>query len=165
MSYYVCSECGKKEFLIDMDREVIECASCHRTHPIKALIGVGAKPTLESANDKSSGVFVVKDGVLEKYLGEKTEIVIPEGITEIADDCFREKITIEKITLPSTLATIGEYAFSKCKGLTQMDIPDSVKVIKTGAFAGCSSLKKVNIPEGTEVQGDSVFFGCSSLIR
>lgn len=161
MSYFVCTECGKKEFWVDLEQETVECTSCHRKFPLKTPAKDDKSAVKE--NVKASGEFVINNGVLRKYTGAETRITIPEGVTEIGDDCFREKVGIEEIVLPSTLIKIGEYAFSKCKSITEIEIPDSVKVIETGAFAGCSSLKTVKMPENVDKIGNSVFFGCSSL--
>ena len=49
------------------------------------------------------------------------ELVIPEGITEIKENCFKNCLNLETIYLPTSL-----------------------KLIKTNAFAGCEALKEVN---------------------
>lgn len=50
------------------------------------------------------------DGVLIEYYGTDSVIVVPEGVTEIADGVFKN-VNISTITLPSTLTKIGDYAF------------------------------------------------------
>lgn len=32
--------------------------------------------------------FEIKDGVLNKYVGDGGEVVIPEGVTSIGEGCF-----------------------------------------------------------------------------
>jgi len=162
MSYLVCPECGGKEFKISMEQGTVECCACHKILAVNVQIGTSQAAAVLAQVDLSAD-FVIEKGVLCKYTGSDTEIVIPEGVTEIADDCFREKVLIESITLPSTLTKIGAYAFSKCKSIVSVYVPDSVKIIETGAFAGCASLKTVRLPENLERLGDSVFFGCVSL--
>lgn len=66
--------------------------------------------------------------------GQVSTITIPEGITEIVNDAFRELIEIEEVILPSTLTTIGSYAFQN-NLLKTVTIPDSVTSIDLAAFA------------------------------
>ncbi|MDE5768808.1 MAG: leucine-rich repeat domain-containing protein [Oscillospiraceae bacterium] len=61
-----------------------------------------------------------KYGVLTKYTGIATEIIIPNGVTGI-----------------------GDHAFQDCKNLTNIIIPDSVTNISKYAFNGCKNLKKI----------------------
>lgn len=61
--------------------------------------------------------FVTLGSVLIKYLGEETEVVIPEGITRIGERSFDNQM-IETIILPSTLTSIGIEAFTSCKNLS-----------------------------------------------
>ena len=67
--------------------------------------------------------FKIVKGVLKKYKGSSSVVVIPDNVT-----------------------SIGGSAFSGCKGLTSVTILDSVKSIGLGAFKGCSSLESITIP-------------------
>ncbi|MBP5510013.1 MAG: leucine-rich repeat protein [Kiritimatiellae bacterium] len=65
----------------------------------------------------------IEDGVLYGYRGSlPDELVIPEGVTEIAEEAFFESALVS-VTLPASLEYIGDYAFSysqleKVNGLT-----------------------------------------------
>ena len=45
--------------------------------------------------------FEIADGVLVKYRGKDSEVVVPEGITVIGDESFMENYHIDKIILPN----------------------------------------------------------------
>lgn len=60
--------------------------------------------------------------VPNKYEGE---VIIPEGITTIPNECFRHRESITKITLPSTLTTLGEKAFTYCYALKELVFENS----------------------------------------
>lgn len=121
--------------------------------------------------------LVIENGVLIDYKGEKTEVVIPEGVTEIGDGVFFEtdviSVTlpkglqiigddafyfskIENINLPDGVTAIGNNAFSNTK-LTSIEIPNSVKQIGKSAFFSCENLSKAVISEGVEKIGEYAF--------
>lgn len=85
---------------------------------------------------------------------EIKEIVVPEGVTEIGENAFKDaNKSLESVVLPSTLVKIGEYAFTYCEHLKAVKIPESVKEIGEKAFENCKSLEECNIPEGiTEIK-------------
>ena len=80
-----------------------------------------------------------------------TSIVIPEGVTEIADELFYLDPYLTSVTLPSTITTIGARAFWRCYALPSITIPSSVTSIEEEAFIECNSLTSiiVNKPAGS----------------
>lgn len=48
------------------------------------------------------------------------ELVIPEGVTEIPSDAFKNCDVIERIVLPSTLERVGEGAFAGCYNIVEV---------------------------------------------
>lgn len=90
-----------------------------------------------------NGFVIYKDGadkILVEYQGNATDVVLPDGITEI-----------------------NQYAFSGCTGLTSVVIPDSVKSIGYMAFIECKGLTSITIGNGVTKIGASAFDGCSEL--
>lgn len=85
---------------------------------------------------------------------EIKEIVVPEGVTEIGENAFKDaNKSLESVVLPSTLVKIGEDAFTYCEHLKAVKIPESVREIGERAFENCKSLEECNIPEGiTEIK-------------
>lgn len=81
------------------------------------------------------------------YLGDSaepiTELVIHEGITEIAPAVFNSCKSLHKVVLPQGLKKIGSWAFEGCSALESITIPEDVTEIGDGAFAGCTSLKNI----------------------
>ena len=65
----------------------------------------------------ASSDFLIENGVLTAYIGGGGDVVIPEGVTEIAENTFKNAKTITSLTLPSTLRVIGDSAFYSCSGL------------------------------------------------
>jgi hypothetical protein len=88
-------------------------------------------------------------------------IVIPEGITEIADNAF-QLADITRVKLPSTLETIGNFAFEQCASLKYVDLGGAV-TIGEAAFGSCGSLVSVVIPDTVTTIELSAFSFCTSL--
>ena len=97
--------------------------------------------------------------IRELYLhGELlTDVVLPEGITEIKPYTFASCESIKRVTLPEGLTKIGERAFSDCSELESISIPDSVTSIGEGAFSACHSLTSINIPNGIKIISEGAF--------
>ena len=69
------------------------------------------------------------------------EIVIPEGVINIATLAFGECTSLESVRLPEGLERIYDSVFHNCSSLEEIHIPETVKEIQTDIFYGCTSLK------------------------
>ena len=96
--------------------------------------------------------------------GEKvTNLVIPDGITEIKKYAFDGCSGLTGITIPNSVTSIGKYAFDGCTGLTGIVIPNSVTSIGYNAFRGCDGLTSIVIPNSVTSIGSDAFAGCTRL--
>ncbi len=91
-----------------------------------------------------------------------TDIVIPEGVTEISGRSFLH-FNITSVKLPTTLTKIGHEAFYNCTALTNIEFNSAVEEIEYRAFEGCTNLTQITLPEGLQKIGSSAFQGCSKL--
>ena len=60
-------------------------------------------------------------------------VILPEGITEIKEKAFHNKIELEYIKLPSTIKYIADYAFGGCHFIKPLEIPEGA-VVSPKAF-------------------------------
>lgn len=97
--------------------------------------------------------FEIKNGVLVKYTGTDTDIVVPPEVKEIGDKAFSGCAHLKTVILPPNLQKIGADAFLHCANLENLEIPASVKSVGAFAFVGCEHLdltflgKKTKIPK------------------
>lgn len=156
----------------------MECYSGHFDTAVPELVRVVHRQVL--------GNFRVSGTILLQYLGAESRVVIPEGITRIAEEAFAGIETIDKVllpeslreigaeafrgcllmqtvTLPGGLCRIGAGAFEDCVKLLRIEIPAQVEVLENRTFRHCRALQEVRLPEGLYRVGESAFYGCSGL--
>jgi len=64
-------------------------------------------------------------------------VVVPNGITQIGENAFKDCTKINSLTIPNSIQTIGLNAFEGCKSLTKLDLPKaSVSLIGGKKFIG-----------------------------
>ena len=76
-------------------------------------------------------------------------VIVPESVTRIRNDVFRDCSGLTSITFGenSNLKSIENYAFQNCTGLTSITIPDSVTSIGNSAFQNCTGLTSITVAE------------------
>ena len=107
--------------------------------------------------------FEIRAGVLERYNGASSDVVIPDDVTIIGKEAFMGCIGLKHITIPDSVTSIEEGAFKQCEGLTYVRIPDSVKNIGDFAFFQCKSINEVVLPKSIKTINISTFHACHKL--
>lgn len=94
-------------------------------------------PLIENADG-----FLIIGGVLVTYAGNAASVTVPDGVTYISTDAFKDKGDITSVSFgaASQLRIIDEYAFINCTGITEICLPRSVTEVKDYAFYGCEYL-------------------------
>lgn len=188
-----CTNCGAN-LEIDNTKDAAICPYCGTAFIVeKAINNYNTTNQIHAGTVNiyggNSADFVIRGGVLEKYNGAATEVVVPNSVKIIGCEAFLNCIgitsvvlpdsvreirdgsyergafagctTLISIVIPNSVQKIGSLAFKDCKSLTSVTIPDSVQTIGWNAFSGCSSLASVTIPNS--LQEIAAFSGCSSL--
>lgn len=104
---------------------------------------------------------------LIKYIGESTEVSIPQNIeernvVEIGNSCFAGS-NITSLVISRNVNTVQNFAFYSCENLETLTIKNGVKCIGGSAFAHCSSLKAVDFPDSVTEIKECAFSNCTSL--
>ena len=156
------SECAAlKEIKIPSSVKKIGESAFSWTQLEKAIVDINAwlSVELEGWNETlSSHLYTEVDGEARPV----TEIVVPEGITQIEKYAFVGLETLKSVKLSSTVKNIDDYAFRNCTSLETVDFA-SVENIGKGAFSYCAALTAFCAPSTLRTIGDSAFYGCEYI--
>ncbi|MBR6705423.1 MAG: leucine-rich repeat protein [Clostridia bacterium] len=143
--------------------------------------------SMNSCGDPDPDNVLTCDGVQDLLRTRESgeTFTVPEGVTVIGREAFRDLQLIKRVVLPASVAVIENNAFDACSDLEEIALPDglirlgdsafahtkirkaiipeSVKEIGAFAFFSCSSLAAVSLPSGLNRIGKSVFHGCGEL--
>lgn len=87
---------------------------------------------------------------LQKYNGNSPVVMVPNGVTWIDEDAFRDNKYIQKVSIPNTVIAIGASAFEGCSELTEVSLPSGLKKINYMTFNGCKNLRSIVIPPAVD---------------
>ena len=97
---------------------------------------------------------VKKIGEYSFYGTKLTDLLLPEGLTDIGRSAFAENRSLTSIHIPGSVKRIGYDAFEGCTSLASVIIEQGCEFIGAWAFDGCSSLKSLYLPASiTEIDG------------
>ncbi len=128
--------------------------------------------------------FAIKNGCVLRYSGLAVDLIIPENVTSIGAQAFKNSKNCERVVIPESVNQIDREAFSGCpaseinlppvlreikaftfyrSGIKEAIIPEGVEAIEESAFCDCFALEKVVIPGSCKKVGANAFRGCLSL--
>jgi len=128
-----------------------------------------AKALYIVGNDTPITNLVIPDGVTEisDYAFANYELLesvtMQNGVIEIGTAAFLNSASLVRVTIPNSVTRIGEAAFDGCDMLANVEIPNNVTVIDKSAFNGCGALVSITIPSSVAYIGDYAFSYCDSL--
>ncbi len=172
----------KEVYVPDSVVAIRDCAFAECTSLVKVRLGknwnvrsgggrtfVGCASLAEFVVAEENKEVCSKAGVI--YSKDMTELIkcppalpitsfeVPNTVTNIWGNVFRDCISLTGVTIPASVRSIGPSAFYGCKALKSIDIPKSVTSIGKRAFYKCESLQTINI-QGTPKIGEAAFEGC-----
>ena len=92
-----------------------------------------------------------------------TDIVIPDSVTVIGENAFRDFTDLRTVTIPDSVTCIDDKAFQNCSSLEEIVIPDSVTEIRSFVFHDCLRLKKIVLSRNLRFMGSVMFGNCHGL--
>ncbi len=109
------------------------------------------------------GDFLIKqDTIVNAYIGNKIDVTIPDGITQVGSSAFSGCSSLTSLTIPNSITTIGESAFEDCAYLKTITLGKSLTNIGCNAFKGDFRIEEItSYAEVTPNVCSSTFDGLS----
>lgn len=92
-----------------------------------------------------------------------THLVIPDGVTEISANLFRNCDSLITVVLPASVTAIKNYAFNNCQSMKSFQMGPEVKTLGYAALSGCVALNSITFPEKLTRIDRYAFRGCRWL--
>ena len=106
--------------------------------------------------DRLGEFAVLGDGILVRYSGASSDVVIPDGVRRIGSHCFVSS-KLKSVAIPESVYSIDPYAFADCVGLSSVTFSKGLSVIGNGAFRGCKALGSLVTPDTLRFIGQYSF--------
>ena len=97
---------------------------------LESIVIEAGNPTYDSRGDCNA---IIETSTNTLLYGCKSTI-IPNSVTSIGENAFRECSGLTSVNIPESVTCIGEYAFYGCSGLTSVTIPGSVTRLGSYSF-------------------------------
>ena len=141
-----CKNCGG--VLVDQGNTLV-CQFCETTY-------------LKEEFAPQTNDFVIRGGTLTMYKGNKSLVVIPEGVVSIAENVFKNNLLITKVIFSRTVQVIGKNAFAGCTNLLEIENYQSVSTFDDECFYG-AGLQSVEISSNVCELGKQCFANMPNL--
>jgi hypothetical protein len=78
--------------------------------------------------------LVIEGGIVKDGKACTGDIIVPEGVTAIAEKAFNNNKQLTGLQLPEGLISIGKFTVSGCINLIYVDVPESVTQLGESAL-------------------------------
>lgn len=130
---------------------------------IERLVSLFLKQSTEEASKDICQDFIIRDKVVIRYTGNAAKVIIPEHVTVIGKNAFKDKTSITEIILPDGIEQIEENSFERCIKLSRISMSSSLTHIHAGAFRRCYNLMYVKLNNELRQIGEEAFSFCMKL--
>lgn len=147
------------------------CISNDEKLVVESSVSIQTKRALPPSNLSD---FEIKNGVLVKYKGNSSVVVIPDGVTAIEENAFESCDNITNIRISSSVTDIDEFAFQDCTSLKTIGV--DYGNMRYESFDGVLynrgrtsiefvpyGVNSVTIPDGVVDIKEFTFSGCENL--
>ena len=124
----------------------------------------------EYLNPYLEGDFAYEEATKEKilrYVGFDSDVVIPDGVTNIDDNAFYDCYYLISVEIPASVVRIGDWVFSECMLLSKVTIAENSQLTTIGEFAFDTSslhiIETLYIPASVTTIGASAFTSVNHL--
>lgn len=118
----------------------------------------GATCTVTGYNGTDTDITIPSE-----YEGLSVTAIAPSAFASWSSRGGSRYVNLTSVIIPDTITEIGDEAFKDCGPLISVTLSSTVKKIGNGVFSGCSNLTNISLPESLETLGNQVFYGCKKL--
>lgn len=108
-------------------------------------------------------LFTADDKTLLSCPRDKTELVVPDGVEEVADHVFFALPSLRSLTFPNGLKKMEQWSCAHCEALETVAFGDGLPRVEPYAFYNCRALRSVTFGDGLQTVGYNAFENCRSL--
>lgn len=90
--------------------------------------------------------FVITAGVLTSYIGESKDVAIPDTVTMIQANAFRD-VPVVAVRIPASVKSLETCAFNDCPSLQKITLDDGFNAtgFNVGAFYKCPGIRNITV--------------------
>lgn len=140
------------------DRAFISC---------KQLTSINIPSKWGTPSKKSFAINVEYDYMgwgIFKGCDSLTEVVIPEGVSQLTEQMFSGCDKLKRVFLPNSLTSIYPRTFSSSKAISSIVLPEKLRSVSERAFSYCEGLNSVTFLSKTTRIEEDVFTNCKNLV-
>ena len=105
-----------------------------------------------------SGVTKIGDNAFKgNFTNENIGIKLPDSITDIGKEAFRDNTMLTSIEFGNNLQKIGDYAFFQDSRITSIDLGSNIKSVGHYAFKDCQITGELKLPNSLTNLEDGCF--------
>lgn len=95
---------------------------------------------------------------LVAYLGEETDVVVPDGVTAIRAYAFYRNTKLQSVSLPASVERVEGNAFLRCSEMKTLTLAGGIRELGADAFLDCVMLDTLHYT-GTMAAWCAISFG------
>ena len=100
--------------------------------------------------------FIISGGVLVKYRGSETNVILPEGIIAIGENAFQNNIAVASVTFSNSVVMVRKNAFEGCVNLSKLENYSQITHYEKECFKN-TGLREVTIGPKVQFLGEYCF--------
>lgn len=118
------------------------------TQPVIGKDAFKGTPYYQTTFDENG--LLISGTVLLDGMYAEGAVVIPDGVTKISAEAFKNNKSITSVIVPESVKTVGSSAFSGCIGLTSLTVPCDLDLYKdNNSFYGVTNLTTLKMTRGS----------------
>ncbi len=98
------------------------------------------------------------------YIGELTEVIIPDTVTTLGIGVFSECRTLKTAIIGKGITELPKNTFKDCNELFEVQLPDTMHSIGDNAFQKCYRLTQITLPPELISIGKESFQACGRYV-